>query len=204
MDVDQCVQRRTVFHGLLAGAACLGLPSSAAACGVWPLEDLEGNFVVKHYQGAASISLVRRTETRRYRVRDRLYLLARRDGGIAVYKPTRKRLFEVADGGLKMYGEAVGRLEGNALVVDGISYRFTIEDTADGAYAKVRIYRGEDLVARSDRALRVVCGFGVSLERRLVFHAMWRELVWPEFRERLVETGRLPSSGRAALGTESP
>ena len=189
------MRRRTLVSGLLAGATCLGWPRDAAACGVWRLRDVGADFVVRQLQGSAGIVVERRTEERRYRVRRDLYLLLRRDGGVAVFKPAKKRLFEVVDGDLRMYGESVGSLEGDSLVVDGVDYRFTIEDTEDDLWAKVRLFRGDELVAQSDKALHVVCGFGVSLERRLVYHAMWRELVWPAFRDHLVDAGDLPPDG---------
>ena len=186
------MRRRALVRGLVAGAACLGVSREALACGVWRLHDVDGDFVIRHLQGSAGIVVERQTDERRYRVRRDLYLLLRRDGGIAVFKPARTRLFEVVEDELRMYGEPVGTLDGNSLVVEGVDYRFTIEDTEDELWASVRLYRGDDLVAQSDRALHTVCGFGVSLERRLVYHAMWRELVWPQFRDHLIDTGELP------------
>jgi len=186
------MRRRTLVRGLLAGVSCLGWPRDAAACGAWRLHDVEEDFVVRHLQGSAGVEIVRTTEKRRYRVRRDLYRLLRRDGGIAVFKPTGKRLFEVVDDELRMYGESVGTLEGTSMVVEGVNYRFTIEDTDDELWARVRLYRDDVVVAQSDKALHVVCGFGVTLPRRLVYHAMWRELVWPEFRAHLIEAGDLP------------
>lgn len=171
--------------GAAAGAAFLAT-RGASACGLWVLHDQALGANLRHLQGSVDLDLLAALEGKRFARRE-LYRLRGGVQGYAWFKPTRRRLFEIVDDTLLMYGETVGAVTYRGVTVGDVNYEFEIVSSLQKHRFNLSVVADGTEVARAEDALDFVCGKGHGIRRRLVFHAMWRELVWPQLRQALID-----------------
>ncbi len=189
--------------GLTGVGAGLFVPGlTAHACGIWKLPDTPLGLMLHQAGGVVIAHSHHVVDGTHYRFGRRIYRLTSGKNPRAWFEKTGARLFDVDGDRLLYRSEPVGEQTADGVEVGDVSYRFTITKQATPHYFHVRIEQGETVVSDTPGALDFVCGAGTGIRRRLVFHAMWRELVWPDFKVAMQKAGHYPPDG--ALDEDSP
>ena len=189
------MRRRTVLVGAAGLGAGLLVPGlTAHACGIWKLPDTPLGLTLHQAGGVVIAHSHHVVDGTHYRFGRRIYRLTSGKNPRAWFEKTGARLFDVdVDTGRLLYrAEPAGAQTSEGVEVGDVEYRFSITKHKTPHYFHVRIERDDEVISDTPGALDFVCGAGSGIRRRLVFHAMWRELVWPDFKVAMQNAGHYP------------